>query len=454
MKEVLDLTRRELAPAPGYYKEDFGGLVEFDEGAVKIMFSRMAELHTEVLRRQNEVKQDFIIIGAILAEIEHDGLYHVVQTSPNFGWGYSNFYKFCEAVYGFKQTTTKNLLGVYRTFCNEQGLIKIEYSNYSYSQLVELLPIERGWYPRITAMCSSRQIRKLKTLYKEYVPKQGTTWEDDLKEWERRHKEKQAELNEKKNSIQFVPAFSGRKDDGQAPDHQEDDQEIVTPTVGKKVRTADVIKGLFAQLELLKQSDEGEKWELFADGVAVCLANDEFVPISLMRSKIADFEKAWAEQSKEMELKDQAIEQQKSQIRLLTWDLDGYKQQFEQMKKVDVSTLSFLQLSNEGHTPGKLDLKNKKAREEWLKNYEAWGVWIEVPDLQMKYYRCNFVNGASLIVSVGFRYDWDYSKGRIADEPYEVVRYAVFDEQYKVYDTWGISFTQTVEWLTKYGKEI
>ena len=420
MNELLDLTRREIAPAKYYLSEDSGHIVRFEDGAAQTMFSRFADLHVDVLRRQDGIKYDFIYIAAALDEIERDGLFHAVQSVAGEPIGYTNFYKFCAEVFGFKKRTVQYLLAVYRQFCDEQGRIRIEYSNYSYTQLRELTSMDEALHGRISVKTSARQIHKLNDLYKECPPKDGTTWEDDLMEWERRRKKKLEEKNAKKNAIQFVPAVRpDDTDEAHARAPQEDDQDIVTPAAPKKVKTADVIKGLLAQFELLQQSEAGARWERFCDMVT------------------------------------SALKWHSPHLVIYRSDMDVKVQQLESdIRRLKAATCSTVNPSNDGYTPGKLDLKNKKAREEWLRNYESWGVWIDMPELQMKYYRCNFANGCSLIVAVGCKYEWDYSAGRISDQAHDVVRYALLDEQYQVYDTWGISFTQTVEWLTSRGKDI
>ncbi len=44
-------------------------------------------------------------------------------------------------------------------------------------------------------------------------------------------------------------------------------------------------------------------------------------------------------------------------------------------------------------------LANLKQRQEWLGNYRAWGAWLRVPQLGMTYYRYDFGNGDSVIVT-------------------------------------------------------
>ena len=44
-------------------------------------------------------------------------------------------------------------------------------------------------------------------------------------------------------------------------------------------------------------------------------------------------------------------------------------------------------------------LTNEKQRKEWLHDYQKWGVWMDVPALEMKYYRYDFGNGDYVIVT-------------------------------------------------------
>lgn len=44
-------------------------------------------------------------------------------------------------------------------------------------------------------------------------------------------------------------------------------------------------------------------------------------------------------------------------------------------------------------------LTNDKTRKEWIRAYEKWGVWIDVPDLNMKYYRYNVDRKTAFIVT-------------------------------------------------------
>ncbi len=97
-----------------------------------------------------------------------------------------------------------------------------------------------------------------------------------------------------------------------------------------------------------------------------------------------------------------------------------------------------------------LNLKNEKARREWLNNYRSWGVWLEVPQVDKTFYRYDFANGAALIVEEGFEY-WSFSSTPGAKER---VAYAIIDDLHPKFNSHGISYTDVITWLTAHGKEV
>lgn len=97
-------------------------------------------------------------------------------------------------------------------------------------------------------------------------------------------------------------------------------------------------------------------------------------------------------------------------------------------------------------------MHNKEQREEWLRNFRSWGVWLDVPEVNKKFYRYDFINGCSVIIEVGVEY-WDsYSVHR--GNAHERVAYSIIDNEHKQFNSAGGSFTSVIQWLTKYAKEI
>lgn len=94
---------------------------------------------------------------------------------------------------------------------------------------------------------------------------------------------------------------------------------------------------------------------------------------------------------------------------------------------------------------GKLDLKNKEARKEWLKHvFDGAKPWIVLKDLGREFYRFDFNNGAFL-VSVKEIGAWSVE---CLCGSLDIVEKG---------DRWcynRYSFPQVVDWLTRHAKEI
>lgn len=100
---------------------------------------------------------------------------------------------------------------------------------------------------------------------------------------------------------------------------------------------------------------------------------------------------------------------------------------------------------------GELNLRNKDERERWLNDFRNWGVWLDVPEVDKKFYRYNFKNGCSIIVEVGAEYLDAYSTNR--GKAYERISYSIIDSEHQKFNSQGDSFTMVIQWLTKYSKE-
>lgn len=100
---------------------------------------------------------------------------------------------------------------------------------------------------------------------------------------------------------------------------------------------------------------------------------------------------------------------------------------------------------------GALNLRNKEEREQWLKDFRSWGVWLDVPEVNKTYYRYDFKNGVAIIVEVGSGHN-DWCDGSIHE--YEHITYSIQDDRHPKFNSQGDSATMVIQWLTKYSKEI
>ena len=114
-----------------------------------------------------------------------------------------------------------------------------------------------------------------------------------------------------------------------------------------------------------------------------------------------------------------------------------------------------------------MQLKNKTEREQFLANYKSWGVWKEVPELELKFYRYEFPNGTVIIAtehacmvfanfgpngckygkSVSVKYHLLLSKNDNYKVQYE-------EHAFRVYTPSGDSKSSIIDYLTKTKPEI
>lgn len=55
-----------------------------------------------------------------------------------------------------------------------------------------------------------------------------------------------------------------------------------------------------------------------------------------------------------------------------------------------------------------MQLKNQNERKAFVENYKSWGVWFEVPQVEMKYYRYVLPDETQIIVSEHLHRGYDY----------------------------------------------
>lgn len=428
MKELCDITRTEFCQASFYMDENVGGFVDIDETLAKSQYEYFKQSYDRVHRAQHQAWQSFIEIGCVLLYLREDKIYRAVAKGYS-SQGYSSFYAFCNDAFGIKKTTAKNLINVAVNFGDDAGRLKMGYSMYSYSQLVELSQIDQALRERVPSRISSRNMVKLKELYREYVPRTGTTVDDDLREWQRRHDEKKEEEARKKNAIKFYPANkpNGAKasdsegnatdptenENGQTSDRFEeaDDPDecgvISTPDV-PNVTFDSVRSGLMAQLSLLVQI--APEWTCAAQVIERALQSES------------------------------------------PFDITSKKEYRQALLK---NTGAGDYLPHDLPPAEKLTFKNDAERKAFVSSENAakWAVWIEIPELQITYRRINFLNGDYLVARFAHRYGYDSTTHR-TDRVYEHCRFYLCTKEKPVFDVEGLAPTYILEYLKSHKAEL
>lgn len=116
----------------------------------------------------NSVKTSFVKIGLVLRGMRNDLLYDTKK----------DFYEYAEEQFGFKRSTAKNMIALCENFCLSEwdnGSNRIiyreelqeSYKDYSYSQLVEMLPLSDSERKKIKPEMTVIQIRDYKQELKE-----------------------------------------------------------------------------------------------------------------------------------------------------------------------------------------------------------------------------------------------------------------------------------------------
>lgn len=89
-------------------------------------------------------------------------------------------------------------------------------------------------------------------------------------------------------------------------------------------------------------------------------------------------------------------------------------------------------------------LKNIEERRVFIEDFEKWGIWFTVPELNLTYYRYSFLNGAFFVVSQHLVAADSY----YVRTPYTVIKYHLVDDTHS-FDPGGNGVTLLVDYLTK-----
>lgn len=111
-------------------------------------------------RNITRINDSFLNIAYLLHELKK-------FSWSNFSrYGCSDFYDFSKSRFGLGVTTTKNFLAIYDKFviddCGEIPMLKEEYKDYGYSQLVELASVEASQLDEFSPEMTVKEIRKKK----------------------------------------------------------------------------------------------------------------------------------------------------------------------------------------------------------------------------------------------------------------------------------------------------
>ena len=225
MEEVLNM---ETAPklqqkVKTFWLYDGGNSRTLDEKEVK---QRVADLNIRVERiyqLAHRVVRSFVEIGQALLEIQQAQSFAMVRNKRE---DYVSIEDFSYKVFGFSKSTTYNLINVAKRF-SSGGEILSRYQDYSYSKLVQFLPLNDGQIQKFTPEVKVEEIKELRKGWEKYGYDGTKTWQEELhRVRERAAAELTQEREKKDRNVGFLSLLTGSTE---APAPQAAEQPLASP---------------------------------------------------------------------------------------------------------------------------------------------------------------------------------------------------------------------------------
>ena len=175
MEEVLNFGEMpELTQAVDWFRQYDGTYLHRIE-----IGKRVEALNAKVERifqLGKRVVSSFIEIGQLLLDIDRD---HSFQLIRNKRETYSTIEEFAYKIFGFGRSTTYNLMNVAKRFAQD-GKILPAYQDYTYSKLVQFVPLETERIQRFTPEVKVEEIKELRKGWELYGYDGTKTWQEEL----------------------------------------------------------------------------------------------------------------------------------------------------------------------------------------------------------------------------------------------------------------------------------
>ena len=123
----------------------------------KLMIRKLYEDYvSDIANSMEEIVNNYLLIGHALKEIKFKKLYELE--------GYKNIFELAKAKFNLGETSTKNFMNVYSKFGDSKniGYLKNDYEKYSFSQLVELLPVSEDEVKNYSPTMSVQEMKQIK----------------------------------------------------------------------------------------------------------------------------------------------------------------------------------------------------------------------------------------------------------------------------------------------------
>jgi hypothetical protein len=137
---------------------------------------RLIDNENAILNLMRSIQNDFILIGYRLIQIR-DGEHYKVAYDNNCNY-YTDFLKYVEHRFDISKTLASNLINVCKRFSEGFTGLSKKYRDYTFSQLVELLPMPDAAIVHFSPLMTIKEMRALKkgdSVYVNNVDGSGST---------------------------------------------------------------------------------------------------------------------------------------------------------------------------------------------------------------------------------------------------------------------------------------
>ena len=221
MEEIFNFGEKpKLEPREGLYSTIEDGHVGWQtKGEIVAKSVRLNGLVDRIFDLGKKVVTSFIEIGQMLLEIERDHLYIYVRCKYE---SYPTVEAFALKIFGFSKSTTYNLIGVAKRFCGDDKEILPQYKDYTYSKLVQFLPMSRTDIDRFTPEVTVAEIKELRKGWEKYGRNIDNTWQQELHRVRERAVAEASAAEKKDRKESFLSLLTGDQSESVSPSAAED----------------------------------------------------------------------------------------------------------------------------------------------------------------------------------------------------------------------------------------
>lgn len=407
----------------------------------------------EIIKDESvKIQKSFVKIGWYLKHIRDDALYKED--------GYSNINECAADQLGYSQSTVSRLIKICEKFSKNHNSPELDekYAGFDKSQMIEMLPMEPEQMEKVKPDMTIKQIREIKD--------EGKAGKDETEESDE-DSTIPGQTSIAKDFPEYMPSEFAPFDD---PEEENGNQKYATshkdetaPEVKKDSMEDTVVDGEYREIEDLEEvvvsqpndTTHDERWfvEQYVniaeaevetpqpEKSTYGLEKTEYPEKSLLDIGLTDKEPidvlqllhSMLEEAKGLlqdylnlgDIPERTVCRQKLIVDALA-NMVGILEGLQEKEELAVEILQELPL-----------LKNSDQRKSWLKDYKSWGLWYRDENIDVNYYKFDFIDGSRLVVAE-YPQRHSYYSREVRDEIFyhlisknKVTDGEVYDEKYR-----------------------